>query len=390
MGVIHGMKTVRLGIIGIGGMGSYHADYLREGKVHRATLAAVCDIDPPKLDKYKDIPSFARSAEMIRSGLVDAVIVATPHYGHTTIGIDALNNSLHTLVEKPISVHVADCQRLIAAARAHRKLVFGAMFNQRTDPHYARVRALVQSGELGTIQRVNWIITNWFRTNAYYASGGWRATWRGEGGGVLLNQCPHNLDLLQWICGMPRKVTAFCSLGKYHPIEVEDEVTAYLEYANGATGVFVTTTGEAPGTNRFEITGDCGKVVIENSAITFTRNTTPAREFCKTSPHSFAAPDVWNVSVPVSGGGGQHAEITQNFVNAILDKKPLLAPGVEGIHSVELANAMLYSSLTRSTVELPLDAAAFEKQLKKLIARSRFKKPAAKGKVADLSASFAK
>jgi len=233
---------------------------------------------------------------------------------------------------------------------------------------------LVQNGELGALQRVCWTVTNWFRTQAYYNSGGWRATWKGEGGGVLLNQCPHNLDLLQWICGMPVRVRGFCGLGKRHHIEVEDEVTAYLEYANGATGVFITGTGEAPGTNRLEICGDRGKLVLENGELRFTRNEVPAAEFLRTSKEGFSTPPVWHVTFPPVDGGAQHAGIMRNFTDAILDDAPLPAPAPEEIRSVELANAMLYSSLIGQTVELPLDSAAYENLLQKLIRESKFTK----------------
>jgi len=383
------MDHVRIGIVGVGGMGSHHARYIQEGKVSRGKLTAVCDIDPTKLQTFQNVKTFTSSDALIASGEVDAVMVATPHYAHTTVGIAALKAGLHLLVEKPISVHKADCERLIAAykARPKKSQVFAAMFNQRTDPHFIRVRKLIEDGELGQIRRTNWIITNWFRTQAYYNSGGWRATWRGEGGGVLLNQCPHNLDLFQWICGMPSKVRAFCSLGKYHTIEVEDDVTAYFEYANGATGIFITTTGEAPGTNRLEIAGDRGKVVVENGNVTFTRNEIPGDTFLKTSKESFATPAIWNIEIPVNGCGGQHQEITQNYVDAILDGKPLIAPAVEGIHSVELANAMIYSSLSGKTIDLPLNGAAYEKTLKKLIASSKLKKKVVKT-ATDLSKSW--
>ncbi|MGI6494642.1 MAG: Gfo/Idh/MocA family protein [Kiritimatiellia bacterium] len=382
------MNEVRIGVVGVGGMGSFHASNLLQGKVRRARLAAVCDLVPSKMDRYgDDVAKFEDSAKLIRSGLVDAVLVATPHYFHTTIGIDAMRNGLHLLSEKPISVHKADCERLIAAHKDKSKL-FAAMFNQRTDPHYIKVRQLIQDGELGGLLRVNWIITNWFRTQAYYDSGTWRATWKGEGGGVLLNQCPHQLDLLQWLCGMPVRMRAFCNIGKRHVIEVEDEVTAYFEYANGATGVFVTTTGEAPGTNRLEIAGTRGKVVIEDGAIRFTRNLVPCDEFLRTCQKGFDQPEVWHIDIPADGDGGQHVAVLQNFVDAILDGVPLIAPGEEGIRSVELANSMLYSSLTGETVDLPLDSAAFEACLTQLIRNSNFQKAEATGVEADLSGTF--
>jgi predicted dehydrogenase len=384
------MSAVRLGIIGVGAMGAFHLRNLRDNKIQRVTVTALCDLDPAKLAPYPDYKHFTDSAALIRAGLVDAVLIVTPHYAHTTIGIDALQNGLHVLVEKPVSVHVADAQKLIAA-HANKKQIFAAMFNQRTDPHFAKVRALIQQGELGELRRVNWLITNWFRTQAYYNSSAWRATWGGEGGGVLLNQCPHNLDLLQWLCGMPAKVRANCYFGKYHTIEVEDDVTAYFEYASGATGMFITTTGEVPGTNRLEITGDRGKVVIESGTVTFHRTVSSVKNFCANDPGFFSSPEVWQVNIPAPDSGGQHVAILQNFVNAILDGMPLIAPAEEGIHSVELANAILYSAFTDSTVSLPLDAAAYAKKLQQLIANSKFTKAAApKSAGADLSGSFNK
>ncbi len=386
------MKEVRIGIIGVGGMGTSHARSLEARKVNRARLAAVCDIDSAQLGKFDDkLLKFTDSRKLIRSGEVDAVLVATPHYGHTTIGVDALSCGMHTLVEKPISVHKEDAQRLIAA-RKSKKTVFAAMFNQRTDPHYIKLRELIQSGELGGITRVNWIITDWFRSQIYYDGGGWRATWGGEGGGVLLNQCPHNLDLMQWLFGMPVRVRAFCGIGKRHNIEVEDEVTAYLEYANGATGVFITTTGEAPGTNRLEVCGERGKIVVESGKLTWFRNTVGQSEFLRTSKQPFARPETWTIDIPCNGNGGQHVEILQNFTNAILDGQPLIAPAEEGIKSVELGTAMLYSSFTGKTVELPLDGKAYERHLKRLVRSSTFVKKVdgSAGKDADLSASFGK
>ena len=381
-------KELRFGVIGVGGMGGFHADYLLAGKIRRARLTAVCDVVPSQMERFGAVKRYEDAGKLIKGGEVDAVIIATPHYGHTTFGIAAMDNGLHLLTEKPISVHKADAQRLIDAHKRNKKTVFGAMFQMRTAGINRKIKSFVDSGELGEIRRVIWIITDWFRTEAYYASGGWRATWKGEGGGVLLNQCPHNIDLLQWVVGMPSAVRANCYLGKYHDIEVEDDVTAFLEYPNGATGLFVTTTGETPGTNRWEIDGERGKLVIEHGKLSFTRNEVPMSEFRSKSKESFANPAVWQVDIPYQHGGGGHMDITNNFVEAILDKKPLFAPGEEGIKGVELANCMLYSSFTGTTVKLPLDAAAYEARLKDLIAKSKFKKKGAgKGK-SDITSSF--
>jgi predicted dehydrogenase len=325
---------------------------------------------------------------LIRSGLVDAVIIATPHYQHTTLGIAALEHGLHVMVEKPISAHKADAERLIAAHRKNPRAVFAGMFQLRAEPRYQKIRNLLLAGELGTVTRMSWIMTDWFRTEAYYASGGWRATWKGEGGGVLLNQCLHNLDVMQWLLGMPARTRGFCQLGRFHQIEVEDNVSAYLEYPNGATGLFVSSTGEAPGTNRFEIAGTRGKLVLENDKLFFTRNEADSAEFSHAAKLGFVKPEVWNVEIPFSNAANGHAVLMQNFVNAILDGEPLIAPGEEGIHSVELANVILYSSLLGQTVELPMDSAAYERKLNQLIAESKVIKRVVETAANDFASSF--
>lgn len=385
------MNKVRLGVIGFGNMGYSHAKNVIEGKIKECELTAVCDVSQERMVRAGDsVRKFTDVDKMFDAGIVDAILIATPHYDHTTAGIKALKKGLHVLVEKPISVHKADCQKLIAAHK-RKKQVFAAMFNQRTDPHYTQVREVVQDGRLGKLMRVNWIITNWFRSELYYSSGQWRATWGGEGGGVLLNQCPHNLDLLQWICGMPSSVRAFCHFGKWHDIEVEDEVTACLEYRNGATGVFVASTGEAPGSNRLEIMGENGKIVVESGKVTFTRNKVSAIEFCKKSKELFKSPEAEEIPIVVDGNGPQHVGILQNFVDAILHGAKLIAPAHEGIHSVELANAMLLSTWTNDVVKLPMSGRQYAMELQKRIRSSMFRKKVAKDMGAvELKSSFGK
>jgi predicted dehydrogenase len=384
------MTKVRLGLIGLGNIGQHHAAYLTAGKVNRAELVAVSDAFANKLEKYQSLRTFQDGEQLIRSGLVDAVIIATPHYQHTTLGILALQQGLHVMVEKPISAHKADAERLIAAHKQDPKLIFAGMFQLRAEPRYVKIQKLIRSGELGQIVRMSWIMTDWFRTEAYYASGGWRATWKGEGGGVLLNQCLHNLDVLQWLLGMPARIRGFCQLGRFHDIEVEDNVSAYFEYESGATGTFVSSTGEAPGTNRFEIAGTRGKLVLEADRLHFTRNEADMLQFSKTAKLGFAKPDVWHIEIPFENAPTGHATLTQNFVNAILDGEPLIAPGAEGIHSVELANAILYSSLRGQTLELPMNSADYEHKLNELIAGSRVEKKVITVSGEDFASSFRK
>lgn len=367
-------SKVNIGIAGLGGMGRTHFNCIRDGKVPRMDVTAVFDTDTSKLEGLEGVRTYKTYGGLLRSG-IDAVLIATPHYFHTNLGIKALQAGLHVMVEKPISVHKADCEKLIAA-HTRKDRVFAAMFQQRTDPFYTTIREMIRSDELGHIQRLNWIITNWFRPEIYYASGSWRATWKGEGGGVLLNQCPHNLDLWQWMFGMPSRISAHCALGKYHDIEVEDEVTAYMEYDSGTTGVLIASTGEAPGTNRLEVVADRGKLVYENGQLTFDRNRTPTSEFSRTTTRAFGLPEheCKTIELDPEDHGPQHAGILNNFTEAILDGAPLRSPAEEGIHSVELANSMLYSSLTGKTVELPLDGAKYRRMLNKLIRESTFEK----------------
>lgn len=367
------MKPLRLGIIGFGGMGQFHAENLLGGKVARCELVAACDPNPAALAKQPALRRFTEVAEFFAARCVDAVVIATPHFAHTTVGIAALEAGLHVLVEKPISVHVADAERLVAAHAARPKQVFAAMFNQRTDPHFQTIRRLLRNGEAGEVRRIQWTITDWFRTAAYYRGDAWRATWAGEGGGVLLNQCPHNLDILWWLFGRAETVTGHCSFGRYHDIEVEDDVTAYLTFPNGLHATFVTSTGEAPGTNRLEIAAERGRIVYENGKLEWLRNAVAMTEFSRTSADRFAKPAAETVPFAGLGAGGQHVEMLQNFVDAVLDGAPLIAPAAEGVYSVELANAILLSAWTAQPVRLPLAAAEYERELAARMRSSRYR-----------------
>ena len=373
------MEKVRFGIIGVGNMGSVHAKNFLAGKVENGVLTAICDLKPGKLDAVRQVEggaglaTFTDYKEMLASGLCDAVIVAVPHYFHPPMTIDALNAGLHVVCEKPAGVYTKQVKEMNAVADRSDRL-FGMMFNQRTNCVYRKMQEMIRQGELGEIKRVNWIITDWYRTQSYYDSGDWRATWRGEGGGVLFNQCPHQLDLLQWIVGMmPARIRAFCHFGKWHDIEVEDDVTAYLEYANGATGVFVTSTGDTPGTNRLEILGDKGKLVCENDRLTFVRLKTPEREFNATYQGGFGEPEKEALAPETDGKNPQHIGILNNFANAVLGLEPLFVRGQEGIHGVELMDAMLLSTWLDKAVTLPIDDELYLSELNKRIATGRVK-----------------
>ena len=373
------MKTVKYGIIGLGNMGSGHiASFFKEGNVPNAEVVAIADRKPDKVqricDKYPQatFDCYSEGADLIDKADVDAVIVAVPHYQHPELCIRALKRGLNVICEKPAGVYTKQVKEMMAVA-AESKSLFTMMFNQRTNCVYRKMREMIAGGEIGTVKRVNWIITNWYRSQSYYDSGDWRATWAGEGGGVLLNQCPHQLDLVQWLCGMPCRVRAFLHEGKWHDIEVEDDVTAYLEYPNGATGVFITTTGDAPGTNRLEISGEMGKIVCENDKLTFYHNKVSDIEFCKSATAGFDKPECEIVQVETDGRNLQHVEVLNRFAAAILRGEALVANGREGINGLTLSNAMHLSSWLDKTVDLPFDEDLYLAELNKRRATSRAK-----------------
>jgi predicted dehydrogenase len=369
------MRNVRFGIIGIGNMGSNHAKHFVEGRVQGATLTAVCDENAERLQWAKDhlgeeVKTFSHVDDMFASKSVDAVLIATPHYDHPTIAIKAFEQNLHVLIEKPAGVYTKNVRIMNEAAIASGK-VFSIMYQMRLNPLYQKIRDLILSGELGEIRRTNWIITNWYRSQSYYDSGTWRATWEGEGGGVLLNQDPHQLDLLQWMTGMmPKRLRAFCHFGKWRNIQVEDDVTAYMEYDNGATGVFVTTTGDAPGTNRFEVAGDRGKIVMEEDTLTLWRLRTPESEFNATYKGGFGGPECWKSEIPIVGNNPDHLGIIQNFIDAINKGIRLEAPGEEGIKGLSISNAMHLSTWIDNWVYLPINEDLYYEHLQSVIKQS--------------------
>lgn len=387
------MKQVRFGIVGFGAMGLQHARVmLEQGDVVK--LAAVASRNAENIAALKAMPGGERvkiydtPAQMYASGEIDAVMIASPHRAHVAQAKEAFEAGMHVLLEKPMGVSTQEVRELNRAADASGK-AFGAMFNVRTNPAYRKMKEIVASGELGEIRRTSIIITDWFRAQSYYDSCAWRATWKGEGGGVLLNQAPHNLDLWQWICGMPVKLRAFCHMGRWHDIEVEDDVSAYVEYANGATGTFITCTGEVPGTNRFEISMDGGQLLYENGRLTLTRPETPASRFIREYPGGFGKPEVTATDITPDEPYPMHAGVIWAFARHILYGEPMIADGREGLNSLMLANAMLLSSWADETIPMPFDA-AMDAQYAQMLAVRAAKSPekTVKPVVLDLNKSY--
>ena len=371
------MDKIKLGIIGLGNMGTAHAKKVVLGECPDFELVAVADINPERLDYCKNnlgenIKLFSTAGEMLEAGVIEACIISVPHYDHPKYAIMCLEKNIHVMVEKPVGVYTKQVREMNEAADKS-KAVFGVMFNQRTNHIYRKMKELVSSGNYGQIRRTNWIITNWYRPQAYFDSGDWRATWSGEGGGVLLNQCPHQLDLWQWICGMPKKVDAHLLYGKWHDIEVEDDVTAYAEYENGATGVFITSTGDGCGTNRFEIQMDKAKLIAENDTLELFEFKTSEPEFSRVNTSPFGQIETKRIEVETDGKNEQHIGVINAWGGAILRGEPLVADAREGINGLMLSNAMHLSSFLKKEVELPIDEELYYNELMKRVATSKRK-----------------
>jgi len=362
------MKKLKLGIIGLGNMGRNHLVHIRKNQ--RVEVAAVCDRDPAVAAAYPDreAKQFPDTRALLESGLAEAVLVCTHHSDHVETGVAVLENGAHLLMEKPLALSKGDCETLVAAHR-NPDQVFAIMLNQRTDLRYRWAKGLIEKGELGSLMRMQWTITDWFRTEYYFQLIPWFATWS-AGGGLVMTQALHQLDILIWLCGMPKRVHAHAGFGKWHDVPVDDEVTAYLEFDGKASGVFISSTGETPGTNRLEICGDAGRIVIGGGGAEFQRNGTPASVLRRTVQERTIPPDVTVETGPDMGAHNQHAAVIDNFVDAVLDGAPLLAQAAEGMKSVELANAILLSSVTGEAVDLPMDAARYDRFLAEMIAKT--------------------
>ena len=385
-------KKIKLGVIGVGNMGSSHIRNIMDGKCPEFELVAVADLNPARLEWAKNtvgegLTCFDDAIAMLDSGLIEACMVCVPHYDHPKYAIACMKRGLHVMVEKPAGVYTKQVREMNAEAEKHPGVVFGMMFNQRTNCVYRKMRELVRSGRYGQLRRANWIITNWYRPQCYYDSGDWRATWSGEGGGVLLNQCPHQLDLWQWICGMPVRLQSHMRFGQWHDIEVEDDVTTYMEYENGATGVFVTTTGDAHGANRFEIQMDKARLIVENDRLSLLEFEVSEPEWTRTNTEPFATMPAHEVPVETDGLNPQHVGVLNAWAGAILRGEPLVAGGAEGVNGLMLSNAMHLSAFLGRAVELPIDEDLYYDELMKRVAVSR-RKTGVKAVVADTSNSY--
>lgn len=390
-------RKLKIGLIGLGNIGSLHVSNLKI--IDNVEVVGVCDIIKEKADKRAaelNTTAYYNYVDLFDKSGLEAVIVAVPHYDHTPITIEAFNRGINVLCEKPIAVHINDAKKTNTAyEKAKEKdpnIVFGIMFQERTLPFHKKLKDILDGGELGKLLRVTWINTAWFRSQTYFNSGGWRATWAGEGGGILTNQCPHNLDLYQWLFGVPTHISGHASIGKYHDIEVEDEVSAYFEHDNGMIGHFIVNTFETPGTNRLEIVGENGNLVYEKGKIVFYRNRMSMLKFCQETKESFGTLESWYTEIPVDTNAPQgHKVVTEKFVDAVLNGGgELIAEGTEGINGLTIGNAIMLSSFTKRAIDIPFDGDEYEAILKDLAKTSKYKKPVAENSEVNMSSSFSK
>jgi len=379
-------KDVRFGIVGMGNAGMLHAKVL--GEIKGARLSAVCASAERlgELSLPEDVARFESYEAMLASGSCDAVAVATPHPSHPALAKAALDAGLHVFCEKPAGVDMISAREMNEAAERSGAL-FTMNFNRRLEPVFLKLKSLIDSGETGRIRRISWVGTDWFRSDGYYSSAQWRGTWGGEGGGVMLNQCIHLLDLWQWIFKMPTRLRGFCKFGKYHDIEVEDEVTAFLEGEGDLTGTIILSTGESPGTNRIEIACDHGRVTVQDRKIVFDRTCVPVSKFSRSSD-GFGEPERWRCEIPVEGQTDLSSNVMRNFVAAIRGEEPLAVDGKDGLKSLALANAALLSTWTDSWVEFPFDEAQFKSLLDSKAKAMKPAKGSSSRRILDLAKSF--
>jgi len=356
---------IRFGVIGLGVMGQEHARVIRANPL--LNLAAATDAQAAtgrKVAADLGCKWFDSAEEMIRSDAVDAVVIATPHWLHADLAVSALQAGLHVLCEKPLSVTVEQSDRVLAAAAESRGM-FVVVHQKRFEPAYLFAKQMLDSGELGSLYRCSMIESAW-RSESYYRSSPWRGTWRGEGGGVLLNQAPHILDRYAWLCGMPETINARCDT-TLHNIEVEDTASAILYHANGAHGYIHISTIEAPAISRMVLCCDRGRITVENGKVQVTKLRDSIRERTANDTQSMGALESETRTINLPTDGDVLGVFYDDFVAAAHGTGQLTCPGDEGRNAVELANAMLLRSAKGAAVSLPLDRQQYAEFMEKML-----------------------
>lgn len=379
---------VNIVVVGLGPIGSLHVKNLLSQKIAGARLACICEQRGADSAQYGGVPIFTDLDEMLKSRSFDAAVISTPSFTHYPLAKKILQAGYDVLVEKPVALCPSDAEDLRETARKLGK-VCAVMLNQRTNALYSKIRDLVVSGQLGEINRVSWTMTSWYRPNIYFTSSPWRGTWKGEAGGALVNQSIHNLDIFAWTFGVPEKLRAWCEFGKYHDIEVEDEVVCRMKLKNGANATFTTSTGEFPGENRLVIAADRGFIETDGDALKFTRYKNGSlSEYTRDTRYMFGSPECECTEEVVSDKGAQHAGVMQNFADALTGRDMLRFDVSEAMGSLGLANGMLMSAWCGCEVDFPLDGAKYKRLLDEKIAQSRLRENPRSDAVVEFSKSF--
>jgi len=306
--------------------------------------------------------------QMLAEVKPDVAVIVTPHPLHPSMTIDCLRAGCHVLVEKPMAIDVASADEMIEEAKKSGRIL-AINFQQRFRPVIEKARAIIAAGEIGPLVRTL-SVEPWFRTAFYYRTAVWRAKWTSEGGGVLLNQAPHTLDLLCHLAGMPRKVWGWTRT-LYHAIEVEDTAQAMLEYPNGAPGYLTVSTTEVGVEQRVQIVGEKGAIELVGDKMTVYRIHPSTREFMTGSTEMFAKPETVAEMLDLPDTSGAHVAVYRDLKAAIQEGRPPRADGREAIMSLELANAITLSSYSGQPVTLPLDRKAYGELLADLQASRR-------------------
>lgn len=367
------MEKIRMAVIGIGIMGKKYAKMIREGMISGMRLGAVCcrsqeNIQWAKAQLGEEIPVFENTKQLFESSdLFDACLIVTPHKLHPEMIMQALDAGKHVFCDKPIGISMKQCQG-IREKLDQSGLVFAMMFHQRMYPKYERIHTLLENGTLGQIRRIMVENSRYYRTWYYHKSGSWRSSWKGEGGGALLNQGQHLLDIWQWLFGMPDSLYAMIPYGKYNDFSVDDEATILMKYPDKKTAVLILTTGEGTWTERMEIAGSKGTLILEDNHLTLHLYDQDLDDYKKTAACSSREEFKEKVLEEVFPEDQEpYEEMLTDFAQAVLKKRPVRVNGLEGLNSLELTNAAYLSAWTGETVALPLDAERYERELEKRI-----------------------
>lgn len=376
------MKKIRIGIIGFGKHGSHYVRrYLETDICKEVELTAIAENNSVRLDWAKkhleNVAFFDDAIKMLDSGLIDACQIVVPHPDHYFYIKECFKRGIHVLCEKPLCVYADEARSIIEEHQKHYSdLVFGVMLNQRQNPLFRKLKELLDNKTYGTILRADWTITNWYRNQVYFDESYWHATWIGEAGGLMMNQAIHQLDLWQWLFGLPDRVYAKLGYGKGHDIETDDEASIFFEYNDGVVGTFTASTNDFSGSNCLKIRTDQALLIIENKKITVKEIKRESASAMHNYQLMYEKPALIETEIKIEGTDPKHEGVVNEFTSAIINKTPLETDGAQGLNSIILANAIYLSSFLNKEIEIPCDEKLYREEFSKRIANSHYRSAA--------------